>query len=347
MDVMEKVGVGASKILIERLKDWPTSREDAESYYTMIKQSVIVDLNDIESILNRSLKLLLKKREMDIHDTIAGLRSRITQLRDQITQSGPNTLLNTISEDKIFRALSMIFLTIQYESFIMANEANQMYDELEKFSNSGDYKSHYYDLRNAVTEMERTMQLYSKAVSDPASAEKVFTELRQVRKDFVELIEQVSTESIGSVNQLMTGVVIDKPRLFGKDQYIQSLADLIWNYAQLINESKVELPKLEANIKSDHPNAEFDATDLEQAINHLIDHNRAFSLGLDGNIKFVEFNQSDQSRVCHACGISGGKFIEFRRCENENQLVCDNCISFFGKCKLCGQSYKQNHVLLT
>ncbi len=340
INVIEKIGSKATSKFYQQFRNWPTSNSEIEQYYKSVKQSAEMDLKSSEDLIQRSLALLLKQRDLTLHDTVDRIRGRIQSLRHDIEKSSSDIHLSAVKTEDVLRALAMIYLTLQYEIFVVSNIASKLADTIEF---GEDIKINVKELRESLNNLEETWRLHTQASADPASAKSLFNSLKESRKEWVELIETVSTRSLGEMNELMTGAVISKPKLFGKKQYQESLADLLWKFGEASEIKKIELPTLIANLRNDNPNAEFQEEDLEVALKLLVNTNRIFSIGVENNIKVVDFKRTESSNQCGNCGKHGGVYEEFRNCIFIKKLVCDDCISFFGKCKLCGTKIKENH----
>jgi hypothetical protein len=275
-----------------------------------------------------------------MHDVVDRIRGRIQSIRHEIEKSGSDIELTAVKTEDILRALAMIYLTLQYEVFVVSNNAAKMYDAIE----FGDQANLFVqELRDTIRNLEETWRLHSQSSTDPANARVLFNSLKESRKEWVELINGVTSKSFGEMNEIMMGVAITKPKLFGKKRFQESLADLIWKFGDKSDVKKIEFPNLITKLREENPKTEFKDEDVENALKLLVDTNRIYSLGMENNIKVIEFKRTESSNQCGNCGKHGGIYEEFRKCSAYNKLVCDKCISFFGKCKICDDRIKENH----
>lgn len=343
IDILEKVGNIAASKLIDQLLNWPKNQKDAEKFYINLKKSTLIDLTNFEENINKTLIFFMKNRNMSAHDELADIRNEINKVKDKINKSGSDTYSNVIKEIDIFKTLSIIYTTIQYDCMILVNEAQQLND---KVLYDKDYSVHLKDLRKGMTNLNNTWNLRISALSDPASSKAIYNELKSNRKKFVEMIENVTSKNKNEMEEIFSGVVLSKPKFFGKNRYKKELEDFIWKFVSKFNITSIGLDELEFQIKDKNPLLNFDFNLLEEIVSGFIENKKAFSLSEQGNKKIIEFKKSELSQTCGNCGDEGGIFKKFRRCENTNSLICSNCITFLKKCKLCGDKIKNKHIVV-
>ncbi len=341
INILEKIGNIAASKLIDQLLNWPKNKKDAETFYNNIKKSTISDLIEFEENINRSLKYLLKNKNMQLHDELAEIRNEISKIKDKVNKSGNDTYNNVIKEFDIYKTLSIIYTTIQYDCMILVKEVQELY---EKILYDKDPLTHLKDLRKGIISLNNTWNLRTNAISDPASSKAIYQELKENRKKFIEMIENVTTKSKSEMEEILSGVVLNKPKFFGKKRYKLELREFIWKFINKYNITSIGLDELEFSIKEKNPSLNFDFNLLEEIITDFIGDKKAFSLREEANKKIVEFAKSEKSLVCGNCGDEGGLFKKFRNCEVTNSIVCNNCITIFKKCKICGNKIKKSHI---
>ncbi|MDH5403207.1 MAG: hypothetical protein OEZ01_10340 [Candidatus Heimdallarchaeota archaeon] len=345
VNLIEKVGYSFGKKLLSMIRGFPVDVIEANEFYNGVKRAAENDLRNAEDVFQQSLGALMRKKDLDLHGKVDRLRGRLQGIRFEIEKSGLDNYSVGVEDINVLNALSIIYTTLQFEVYIISNEASKLYDSLEYDEDDALFK--IKELNDAIKNLEATWRLKTQASSDPQNAKALVNELKEARKEWVKLIEKMAEHSIDATNELVSGIVLNKPRLFRKSEYRENLADIIWDFANKSDSLKVEIPELEQNLKEEHPNAEFDRDDLERSIKLLIDTNRAYNLGMENNIKFVEFRKSEQTNICGHCSSGGLLYQEFRKCEATDKLICNNCITFLNKCKLCKSKIKEKHQLIT
>ncbi len=341
--LLDKVGGKALEVLLDRLSNWPNNPKEAQNYYDSVRQATKEEISNAESVIKQNLKLLMERKRMKEYKALNDAHNLVRSLRQDIEKTVVTNFTTQTQEYETIRSLSAIYLTLQYEVYIIKHLVNRMTRDIY---NDESIMDSIIDLIDQAKHLQTTISLRNQANADPTMAKMIYKNLKDHTKMWSKLLEESANISKNSMSEMLAGAILSKPKLFNKKDYIEKLSEYTWQYSNRNNIDKIGVPELMNNMRERMPNVEFNDEDMEKAIQLLIEKNKAYSLNIENNIKVVEFKRTEKSLVCGNCGKHGGMYEEFRTCENKEKYVCADCITFFGKCKLCGESIKTKHPLV-
>ncbi|MCY3412145.1 MAG: hypothetical protein INQ03_10980 [Candidatus Heimdallarchaeota archaeon] len=337
--IIGNLGKKAIDGFLNVITDWPRDPEEGINRAKGAKTSTEASLKRLEDDMTEVVKFLTKEGQMQPLRKISSLKEKLTSVRHEIeSKSGSYTMDNSLKDEDMLKAYTTVYFTVLYDSMICDTVVDQMQDRI--YDDDFEMDDLVKKMRTGINNLENSWAMYMRVIADPKIAKSAYQELKSTRKDLIEFMEEVDKHTRGEMDMLVSGVILNKPKIFGKKKYIESLAALMHETAKHMGEIKISIPQIFDKIRQSNPNAQFSDEDIEKAADLLIEHNRAFALTLEDNIKWIEFRKGDESLVCGNCSISGGIYREFKRCEITGKQVCEDCITFFGKCKICGQKVK-------
>ncbi len=340
--MLEKVGGKAIEELMHQLSKWPDNRTEALGYYDNIRQNTIEAISNTEFAIKQNMKLLMDKKKFKEFKILTDTHNILRSVRQDIDKTLLTNFSTKEQEYAIVRSITTVYLSLQYEVFVIKNLSNNI---TMLIFNDENIMNNLIDLVGQAKHLQTTVSLKNQALSNPTLANVIFKQLKEETKIWEQLLEESAKYSRYSMNQVLNNAILSRPRLFNRKEYIEKLSDYIWIYSNKNEIDRIEVPELINKIRGKMPNVEFKDDDVEKAIKLMIKKNRAYSLKIINNIKVVEFKRTDKSFICGYCGKHGGIYEEFRTCQNEGKHVCGDCITFFGKCKLCGEKINTRHPL--
>lgn len=343
VDASGQVLGGLGKSCINRflniLRDFPSDPKEGIMRAKGAKSSTESTIKKLEDELNEIIKILVREAQMDPMRKIGNLLKTLTGLRGEIeSKSGSFSTEVALKVHDMLKAFTTIFLALIYDSMVIETIVEQLTERVH----DDDYELDdlIKKLRTGIHNLEATWGFYSQVTADPAVAKTIYQKMKDTREKLIAFMEEMDNVNSNQMDRLVSGVVLKKPKVFGKKKFIQSLSVIIYEHGTVIETPKVSIPDIFDKISKAHPNLEFSDDDIEKAVDSLIESNRAFALTVENNIKMVEFKRSDGSIVCGNCGFSGGVYRDFKQCMVKDKYVCEDCISFWGKCKICGLQVK-------
>ena len=343
VDASSKVLGGLGKSCINRflsaLKDFPKDPEEGIMRAKGAKSSTESMIKKLEDDLNEILKMLTRAAQMDQLSKIGSLQKKLTAIRGVVESKSGNISMDAgLKARDMLKAYTTIFLALIYDGMVIETIVEQMMERV--YDDDHELDDLTKKLRIGIRNLEATWGYYSQVTADPAIARVIYDKMKETREQLVQFIEEMDNMNSNEMNRLVSGVILKKPKFFGKKRFIQSLAVIIYEHGKEIGTPKVSIPEIFDRISKIHPKLEISDDDIEKAVDSLIESNRAFALTMENNVKMVEFKRSEGSIVCGNCGFSGGVFKEFKHCLVTDKYVCEDCISFWGKCKICDTNVK-------
>lgn len=341
-----KLGLKVGMKLMKHFDLWPCSSKEGVNYCIHLHNSTISTLRDAEKKIEETMAISISSSQIDLSRKMDRLRGRIQGARNQMENTATGAMENLVKDKKIRDTLSMLYLALMYDAYVVNQAAMDMSEYLED-EEIHEAEATFKKARASGKTLDQVWNIRAQASADPKVADVLYKQLQQAHGEFVQFVENLGESSRESTRKAWAEVVISKPRCFGKNSYKEALGELIWKSGERIDADSISLSDLALKLKEWYPKVEFQLSDINGAAQWMVETKRAHALTVRDNVQMLEFSKSDMSYTCDNCGKSGGLFNEFRSCQMLDKTVCGDCISFLSKCKICGNSVKHQHPVLT
>lgn len=325
----------------------PDTFEELSAYEQATKQAAVTSLRNDERVIEEIMELAMSGNpDMTLHRNLGRIRDRVVAIRHEM-DSAPMMVYpeSAIKVQDVINNVSMFHIAVVYQTFVVENKAVRLRDELE-YDPDIDTKSLVGDLRTAVTALQAIWGLRPKAAINEEISKALKEQLKSVSKGVVEVIEKISESSYAQVDMAFKEVAMKKPKLFGRGAYIESLGDLMRGTIKESGKNEMSIVELRDKLLQRYPGITLKVDDMENAAKKLLERKLIHQVREEGNTQYLEIRQTGESPKCGKCGKSGGFMVDYYSCPISDGFVCDNCISFFGKCKVCGKKIKHGHELV-
>ncbi len=314
-------------------------------YESATKHTAINSLSTNEHIIEEVMTLALQNSNMQLHRLLDSMRTKLVSIRHSMESASlliyPNSSANP---DVIINNISLFNISIVYHSFVIENKCIFLRDELE-FNPSMETVDILREIRSSTTALEKIWNLRPKTVIDEKTAKIIHEQLENITKDVVDLIEKISTSSLSEAENSFKEVSLKKPKLLGKGKYIENLGDIMIATIKSSGQNEMNNIDIKERIIKRYPEITISFDDMEKAAKLLLDKRIIHGIREEEKNYVIELRKSSESPTCGNCKKSGGYMVDYYTCPKG--FVCNNCISFFGSCKVCGSKIKdKEHKLI-
>ncbi|MHA2365276.1 MAG: hypothetical protein ACXAC7_15060 [Candidatus Hodarchaeales archaeon] len=332
--------------MIGFFRNRPDKIDQLKSYEQSTKQAAVASLLTDERIIDESMEVAMQKMKMDLHRSLDRIRIRLTAIRHSL-ESAPLLIYpdSALKPTEVINNIATFHVAVVYQTFAIEAAATRLRDEFEDDPDI-DSKPLVRDIRNTSSALESIWNLRPKTAMNEQTSKALKEQLKSVNKGVVDIIEKVSDASQAQVELAFKEVAMKKPKLFGKGKYRESLGDLMVGTIKSSGLTEMGLVDIRDKMIERFPGIDLNIKDMEEAVKNLHERKLIFGVREEANTQVIQIRKLDKSPKCGKCGKEGGFMIDYYTCPITDGFVCGDCISFFGKCKVCGKKIKLGHELV-
>lgn len=339
-------GLGSKSYnFIAEYRNRPDKLTKLTDFESATKQTAMSSLSSDEGIIEEIMALALQQTNMPLHRTLDTIRTKLVSIRHTMESASlmlyPNSAANP---NDIINNVSLLNVALVYFSFVIENKCMYLRDELE-FNPSMDTNEILREMRSSTTALEKIWNLRPKTVINEETAKAIKESCNAVSKNVVDLIEKISNSSFTEVEQSFKEVSLKKPKLFRKGQYIDNLGEIMVATVKSSGQNEMNNIDIRDRLTKRYSGVTITLEDMEKAARNLLDKKLIHGIREEEKNYVIELRKTGESPVCGNCKKSGGYMVDYYTCPKG--FVCSDCISFFGKCKVCGAKIKdEDHKLI-
>ncbi len=249
--------------------------QKASDALTLLNSSVSVNARSIKDI---TIKIFTQFEEIRYtSETIPDYVLYSNQTKSNLKQSG---------EIRVAQLLSSILCER------IADQAKKLVESLDFNEEGVNLQEEIREIHDQVNRLNEVVQVQQK-LADGASVST--EEIKNLQKKYETRIKQLEEELLRKEGRTLTVMALDttkKPKLFGKDKFINQIADLVLEYGKNLRSSSggyISLANLYTNLRNQIPDLEFTVKDLENACAHLKKNSLIQGISKHSGVKIVEF----------------------------------------------------------
>ena len=345
-NVIQSVGKTMGLKFIETIRSRPDKLTEMNVYETSTKQFATSQLLEVERNFDEILEVVTRnENDLEQARSLDRIRSRISAIRYAIESASLLVLPQSIDKaSDIIETLSYYYVLIVYYSVAIKKCLIEIRDGVEDESELN-IKENLNTVRKQISTLEQIWALRPTSTINQDSVKVLRKQMNELSAGLVDTFSKKCESIYSHVDLAFKEVTIKKPKLFGKQQYNETLEELILKIVKTAPNQSISLQDIREAILNQVKDAKITIDEINQVGKNLYGKKLIYGMHEDKNTTFIDFRGSDKHPKCGNCNREGGLFVDYYTCPTGG-YVCGNCVSFFGKCKICGEKIKPNHKLV-
>lgn len=345
--LISNIGKTMGLKFIDTVKSKPDKLTEMNVFENSTKQFARSQLLEVERTFDEILEVVTgKDSDLEQAKILDRIRNRISSLRYQIDSA--SLLIPPQSIEKapeIIENLSYYHLLIVYYSIAINKFLIDIRDGVEDGSDLN-IKENLTVVRKQVSSLEQILDLRPTSTINENTVKILKKQMNDVSDGLVDLFKKITEASYGQIDIAFKEVTLKRPKFFGRQKYMDDLGSLVIKILKNSPNKSMSLQDIREVILDQIKDVKITIDDLDQVGKDLYSKKLIYGIREDQNTTFIDFRATSSHRPkCDNCKKEGGIFMDYYSCP-KGRYVCADCISFFGKCKVCGQKVSQNHQLV-